>query len=238
MNCSLSEICDYVREKIDVSSLDKNSYISTENMIPNKGGVKEAASLPDMRTTQAYKAGDVLVSNIRPYFRKIWKASKCGGCSNDILVLRAKPDIDSDYLFYVVSNNDFFDYATATSKGTKMPRGDKKKIMEYNICLFPLSVQRNIVSILKPIDDKIELNNAINKNLEQQARALFESWFVDYESFEGKVLEGWRSAKLGEIISITCGKRPNKKSLQKNSNFNDVGVKTIISKVLPLLLSA
>ena len=71
---------------------------------------------------------DTLVSNIRPYFKKIWFAESDGGCSNDVLVLRAKEGIDAKFLYYVLADDAFFDYSNATSKGTKMPRGDKKRV--------------------------------------------------------------------------------------------------------------
>ena len=74
MKFKLADICDYVKGKTDVSSLDENSYISTENMLPNKGGVIQASNLPSTAQTQAFSAEDTLVSNIRPYFRKIWYA--------------------------------------------------------------------------------------------------------------------------------------------------------------------
>ena len=111
MKYNLSEICDYVKGKVDVDTLDEKTYISTENMLPNKAGVTVASSLPNTNQTQLYKLGDVLVSNIRPYFKKIWYAKQDGGCSNDVLVFRAKESIDSRYLYYVLANDEFFEYS-------------------------------------------------------------------------------------------------------------------------------
>ena len=145
--------------------LFRSTYISTENMLPNKAGIINASSLPSAFLTQAYEMGDVLVSNIRPYFKKIWKARFNGGCSNDVLVFTAKEKTDSDFLYYVLTDDAFFTYAMATSKGTKMPRGDKISIMQYEVPRYDIEVQKKIVSILKDIDTKIELNNAINNNL-------------------------------------------------------------------------
>lgn len=129
MKYKLSDICEYAKGKVRVSVLDENTYISTENMLPNKGGITQAASLPAQDQTQAFLKGDVLVSNIRPYFKKIWYATFDGGCSNDVLVLRAKEGVSSRFLHYVLADDTFFDYSMATSKGTKMPRGDKKAII-------------------------------------------------------------------------------------------------------------
>ena len=101
MKSKLSEICDFVKEKTDVVGLDNTTYISTENMLPNKGGIIHASTLPTTKQTQAFKKGDVLVSNIRPYFKKIWYAKFDGGCSNDVLVFRAKDELIA--CFYIMS---------------------------------------------------------------------------------------------------------------------------------------
>ena len=105
------------------------------------------------------------MSNIRPYFKKIWFADCDGGCSNDVLVLRAKENINAKFLYYVLADDAFFNYSTATSKGTKMPRGDKTAIMQYEVPNFDLLTQKKIAAILSNIDEKIELNNRINDNL-------------------------------------------------------------------------
>ena len=122
MKYKLKDICFYAMGKIDVNVLKGTDYISTENMLPNKECVTTASSLPKTAQTRAYQKGDVLVSNIRPYFKKIWFADCDGGCSNDVLVLRAKENINAKFLYYVLADDAFFNYSTATSKGTKMPR--------------------------------------------------------------------------------------------------------------------
>lgn len=165
MKYKLSEICDFVKEKVDVVELDNATYISTENMLPNKGGIACAMSLPTTKQTQAFKKGDVLASNIRPYFKKIWYATFAGGCSNDVLVFRAKEGVDSAFLHYVLADDTFFDYAMATSKGTKMPRGDKKAIMEYDVPMLSYQNQGKIASLLSALDAKIQINTKINENL-------------------------------------------------------------------------
>jgi type I restriction enzyme S subunit len=108
-------------------------------------------------------------------------------------VFKAKENCDSKYLYYLLSQDSFFEYSTSTSKGTKMPRGDKKAIMDFKISLPPLSEQKRIASILSALDAKIAVNKEINKRLEQMARAIFKSWFVD------NVSEQWRTVQLGDI---------------------------------------
>ena len=165
MRCKLSDICSFRKGKVEVESLNAKNYISTENMLPNKCGITEASSLPTVSLTQEYKNGDVLVSNIRPYFKKIWQAQYDGGCSNDVLVFVPNSNTDKDFLYYVLADDDFFTYSMATSKGTKMPRGDKTSIMQYEVPLIDLQVQEKIASVLKALDKKIELNKKINNNL-------------------------------------------------------------------------
>ena len=184
MMCKLSDICEFVKGKVAVSNLTKTNYISTENMLPNRGGIVEATTLPSVDTTQTYTKCDILVSNIRPYFKKIWFATTSGGCSNDVLVFRAKKDVNPFYLYYILSDDRFFNYATATSKGTKMPRGDKIAIMNYKIEKLSRSEQDVIASILRPIDEKIALNREINNNLLEQIRAICKTMVIDRSDVE------------------------------------------------------
>ncbi|MCM1316521.1 MAG: restriction endonuclease subunit S, partial [Alistipes senegalensis] len=170
MAISLQDICIYVKGKVPVKDLTNENYISTENMLPNKAGITTATTLPTTLKTQIYQKNDILISNIRPYFKKIWYANKNGGCSNDVLVIRAKDGIDSKFLYYVLADDAFFEYSMVTSKGTKMPRGDKTSIMSYVIPDCDLVTQQCIASMLSVLDDKIEINNRINKNLEEQAQ--------------------------------------------------------------------
>ena len=165
MKYRLSDICHYVKGKVDVSELDNSTYISTENMLMDKGGVTEAASLPTTLQTQIYEKDDVLVSNIRPYFKKIWFADQNGGCSNDVLVFRANEGVEPSFLYYVLADDKFFDFSMATSKGTKMPRGDKKALMEYEVLAFNIDTQKKVASFLGDIDEKIRVNTKINNNL-------------------------------------------------------------------------
>lgn len=165
MKSRLSDLCHFAEGRVAVSALNLDTYISTENMLPNKEGITRSAGLPTVPLTQAYQAGDVLVSNIRPYFRKIWFADRDGGCSNDILVLRAKEDVYPNFLYYLLSDEDFFDYATVTAKGTKMPRGDKGAIMQYKAPDLPLETQMAIAKTLSALDTQIENNKKINHHL-------------------------------------------------------------------------
>jgi type I restriction enzyme S subunit len=162
---TLEDLCTFADGRVAVADLNLDRYISTENMLPNKEGIARSAGLPTVNQTQAYQAEDVLVSNIRPYFKKIWYADCNGGCSNDVLVLRAKDGCNPGFLYYLLSDDKFFDYATATAKGTKMPRGDKGAIMRYKVPKLPLDIQIGIADTLSALDARIAENRAINNHL-------------------------------------------------------------------------
>ena len=169
----LKNVCSYRKDKIRACNLNSNIYISTENMKSNRAGVEPASSVPHAGRVAAYEPGDILISNIRPYFKKIWKAKQQGGCSNDVLVFKAGENVDNDFLYYVLSDDAFFDFMMMSSKGTKMPRGDKDVIMTYPVPRFSIEKQRKIASILSALDDKIETNNAICRNLEELLLAVY-----------------------------------------------------------------
>ena len=181
MTSELSSLCSYAKGKVSVDTLSKRNYVSTENMMPNKGGIVDAGALPSAQYTQQYIKDDILVSNIRPYFKKIWMADDDGGCSNDVLVFRADRGCDSTFLYYILANDAFFNYASATSKGTKMPRGDKTAIMQYKVPCFNYETQLRIGKLLRSIDDRIAVNKKINDNLYEMVNAYYTSLFKDVE---------------------------------------------------------
>ena len=161
----MKNVSYFSTSKIKISNVDECNYISTENMISNRGGITKATSIPPTSTVRQYLKEDILISNIRPYFKKIWFATKNGGCSTDVLVLRSNNRCIPKFLYYVLSSDDFFDFVMSTAKGTKMPRGDKNAIMDYAVPKFSIKVQEKIVNFLSILDKKIENNKKINHNL-------------------------------------------------------------------------
>ena len=106
------------------------------------------------------------------------------------------------YYYFLLHNLRYLDSGSAQSQITI---SDLEKLV---IKLPPLETQEKIAKVLSSLDDKIELNNKINQNLEQQAQAIFKSWFVDFEPFSGKMPEDWRIGTLGEYIEIKRGGSP------------------------------
>lgn len=132
-NSTLRDICCQITDRVDYTDAKLGTYISTESLIQGKRGRQQASSLPTAGKVNKYKAGDTLISNIRPYFKKIWYASFEGTCSNDVLVFRAKNPHNAPYLHACLRQDSFFDYVMQGAKGTKMPRGDKKQMMGFRV---------------------------------------------------------------------------------------------------------
>lgn len=198
MTESLETICSYRNEKASAASITaEDLYVSTESMGPNRGGVSKTASVPSEGKVSCFRKGDTLVSNIRPYFKKIWNADIDGYCSNDVLVFQPSQRCSADYLYWLLCDDAFFDYVMATSKGTKMPRGDKSAIMSYAIPSNGEMAQRNIASILAPIQAKIEMNAKLNGYLLELAMARFES-ALETES---------KAIRFGDVVALEDSKR-------------------------------
>lgn len=161
----LSDICSYSREKVAVAELNVSTYFSTENMLPGKAGVTEATSLPTTPMTTACHKGDTLISNIRPYFKKIvYCADECG-CSTDVLCFTPSLSRYAAYLFSTLYADKFFAFMVAGSKGTKMPRGDKQQIMTYPVALPSDEELEEFNALALPILTHIHSNRGENERL-------------------------------------------------------------------------
>ena len=161
----LSDICSYSRDKVAVSELNVRTYFSTENMLSGKAGSTEATSLPTTSQTTACHKGDTLISNIRPYFKKIVYCEGNCGCSTDVLCFTPSQPRYSTYLFSTLYADKFFAFMVAGSKGTKMPRGDKQQIMTYPVVLPSEEELARFNTIASPLLEQIYSKRAENKRL-------------------------------------------------------------------------
>ncbi len=154
----LSSVAPYIKDRVSLSDIDVQTYVSTENMFQKRMGVKPYEGMPSIGKVTRYIKGDILVSNIRPYLKKIWLAEYDGGCSNDVLVFRniEAAKVMNDYLFAILSSDIFFDYMMVGKTGVKMPRGDKRSILNFEIPKPPVDIQKKIIKECAAIDDKLE----------------------------------------------------------------------------------
>lgn len=234
----LSQVCNYSDDSVQVSELNLNNFISTDNMLPNRGGITEAVNLPPANSCSAYSKGEILISNIRPYFKKIWFAEFDGGCSADVLVLKTtNPKFDPKFIYYYLFQDLFFKHQMTGSKGSKMPRGDKDQILTFSVPEFDKTYQKRVSEFLTVIDEKITLNKKINTELENLAKTIYDYWFVqfDFPNENGKpyktsggemerndelkreIPNGWTKGKLCEVANITMGQSP------EGSSYNEDG---------------
>lgn len=168
----LLDICFYSKDRVEVSELNTSTYFSTENMLPGKAGATEAASLPTTPQTTACHNGDTLISNIRPYFKKIVYCNDECGCSTDVLCFTPVQSKYAAYLFSTLYADKFFAFMVAGSKGTKMPRGDKQQIMSYPVALPSEEELKEFNALALPVLAKIHSNKAENKRLSATRDAL------------------------------------------------------------------
>ena len=168
----LSDICSYSKEKVAVSELNVNTYFSTENMLPEKAGSTKATSLPTTPQTTACRKGDTLISNIRPYFKKIVYCEDMCGCSTDVLCFTPVQSQYAAYLFSTLYTDKFFAFMVAGSKGTKMPRGDKQQIMTYPVVVPAEGELEEFNAIAFPVLEQLNSNKAENKRLSALRDAL------------------------------------------------------------------
>lgn len=176
MKVKLRDFVELVKTRVDIKDADEANYISTDNMLPNRGGVEFGNSkLPTTKTVNDFIKGDILISNIRPYFKKIWFADRSGTRSSDVLCFRATDEkLSKEYLYCVLQSDSFFNYVMSTSKGTKMPRGDKEAILDYEFELVSKEEQYDKYHSILLLERKIYLNNRINDNLLELAQTIFQ----------------------------------------------------------------
>ena len=182
---TLSEVAKYSKDRISFEYLNEKNYVGVENLLKNRLGKIDSNNVPTEGNSVKFNMGDILIGNIRPYLRKIWLADIEGGTNGDVLVIsidkKHKNKILSRYLYQILSDEKFFDYNIKYSKGAKMPRGDKEKIMEYKIPLPPLPVQEYIVSILDKFDALVnDLSQGLPREIELRQK--------QYEYYREKLL--------------------------------------------------
>ena len=233
----VSEIATQVRTRIPVSEIRSEDYVSTDNMRPYFGGIEPSLSVPPTGTVTAYQEGDILLSNIRPYFRKTWLATHDGGCNADVLCIRANPQkCIPKYLYYLFTTDNFVNDYLKSCKGAKMPRGDVNRLLNFEFHLPDRPAQLLIAGILGSLDEKIEVNRRKITELEALAKTVYDYWFVQFDfpdangrpykssggamewkdELKREVPMGWSVVTLFSIAEIVMGQSPPGKTLNED----------------------
>lgn len=201
-----SDIARFVSDKIDISLISEKEYISTDNMLPNFGGVCFAEKLPQSLKCNSFLENDILFSNIRTYFKKIWLATFNGGCSADVLVIRSKNQhiVLQQYLYLLICSPDFINFTITSSNGVKMPRGDKNAMLSYTFLIPPIKYQKLAINHYLLFNNKIQLNTQTNQTLETIAQAIFKHWFIDFAPVHAKAqaLAEGKTAEQAELAAM------------------------------------
>ena len=197
--CKLGDIAEFSTARVSSVKLDCKNYVSTENMLQDFQGVVEAKSVPNETNVISFTCGDILISNIRPYLKKVWKATFDGGCSSDVFVLQATDTVAKDYLHYAVANDKFINYVMSGAKGVKMPRGDKNQMRTYQLSLPSIQEQYKIAKLLTLLDERIATQSKLIEKLESLIKGLAHHCIRDFSN-------DCEYIRLGDISKITTGK--------------------------------
>ena len=162
---TLADFAEYVKTTV---KFDKAfNYVSTDNMLAEKQGLSGEILKPASGNVLCYEKNDILISNIRPYFKKIWYADQRGTCSTDVLCVRSLNSDNSYFVYRTLWQDDFFDYVMQGAKGSKMPRGDKTRIMNYPICI----AKENFDELIKKFSALVvPMQAVIQKNTKEISR--------------------------------------------------------------------
>ena len=186
-----------------------------------------------MDYTNVYNAENtIVVGRVGAYCGNVYHCSDKCWISDNAIAVSANNLIDIKYLFYLMSSLNLHHQHI----GGAQPLMTQDIIGGFDVLIPKMETQKKIASILSSLDDKIELNRRINDNLEQQAQALFKSWFVDFVPFKngkfidselGKIPEGWRVLCADEIFNINIGKTPPRKENIWFSNSESSNIKWV-----------
>lgn len=210
---TLGEVAEYVRQRVAVNQLCAQTYVGVDNLLPNRAGKQDSNYLPTEGNAVAYQPNDILIGNIRPYLKKIWKADNEGGASADVLVIRITNSLlTPDYLYHLLADDCFFSYDMQHAKGAKMPRGNKEKILDYVLPIPPLRVQARIVEILDKFTQlEAELEKELAAELEARKKqyAYYRDQLLNFSQYPPlNVNIEWKT--LGEVFHTRNGYTPSK----------------------------
>ena len=200
---TLKEVADFQKDRVSTELLNKSTYISTENIQQNFGGIQLANTVPTNANVIAYNKNDILLSNIRPYLKKVWLADRNGGCSADVFVLRSRC-CEQSFLYNVIASDRFIGYVMSGAKGVKMPRGDKKQMENFKFSLPSVIEQRKISRLLSLLDERIATQNKIIEKLQSLIKGII------YQTKSiGLAHNTWQKTELKNVLQERNEKNAN-----------------------------
>ena len=220
------DVSNFVKNRVALSELNIDTYVSTENILPDFGGIESASKLPPSGSFTAYRKDDILIANIRPYLKKIWVANKSGAASNDVVVVRPKATNGYSLVPFLLKNDVFINYVMKGAKGVKMPRGDISLMKEYPVALPNPEEQQKIADCLASIDDLVTFQAKKLDSLKAHKKGLMQQLFpaegetlpkLRFPEFRDK--GEWGETTLGKLVSIRSGFSPSRYNLSKKAKY-------------------
>ena len=252
---TLGEVCDTISTTYKKKD-EKIVLINTSDVLNGKVLNHEYVQNVDIKGQfkKTFIKDDILYSEIRPQNRRyayIDFDSNNYVASTKLMVLRYKENVLPKFLYIILSSNNVINnlQAIAETRSGTFPQITYTELSKIIINLPPLDEQKRIADVLSALDDKIEINNKINENLEAQAQAIFKQWFVDFEfpdeegkpyksnggkfidSELGEIPEGWRLGSIGDYCKVRSG-FAFKSSWWLDDNFKEDKVKVIKIKCI------
>ena len=203
----LEDVAEFQKKRISSDLLNNNNYISTENILQNFEGIQYSSSIPTNTNVIEYQKGDILLSNIRPYLKKVWFSDRKGGCSADVFVLRGDK-CGQHFLYYVIASDRFINYVMSGVKGVKMPRGDKSQMKKYAFSIPTNTEQRKIAKFLSMLDERIKLQNKIIEKYESLIQAI-----IYKEKMDGISKGTWQRIALCKVLQERNEKNVNGRTI-------------------------
>ena len=214
----LSDLCELIREPIKPGERPDALYLGLEHLVSGQLVRTGGGQASEMRsTTSAFQPGDVLYGKLRPYLDKAVLADEAGVCTTELLVLRAKADVDPRFLAAVVHSPDFVEYAVAGTTGVQHPRTSWSHIREFEVSAFTLDEQQRIADLIWLVHEAASRSEALVEEGQALKRAAMQTLFTrglrseaQKETEIGPVPASWDVVHLGTLGRIGNGSTPRK----------------------------
>ena len=220
IECTIGDLCDTVSDTYRGN--DENVIlINTSDVL--EGKVLNHTQVPNKNLKgqfkKTFRKNDILFSEIRPANKRFafidFEDTSNYIASTKLMVLRHNEKVLPEYLFAILKSNYILSELqrlAETRSGTFPQITFSSELAPMKVNLPDKKAQKQILSILSSIEKKMDINEIINNNLEQQAQAIFKSWFIDFEPFDGNMLDNWHDGIVADLArEIICGKTPSTK---------------------------